>query len=152
MTIIMTFLGKDLNKMVKKNEIFFENFLFRFDGCGCDYVKDITHTVPGEQPNITFKCQALSDNKVSFAFAAKKGLVRIAPNGSIEEENILGSLIALPFKDDKDIKKFMRNNGFIFPIGTQSFEKIGRGLLLSIIDRLRLTVELMTAANEIRKD
>lgn len=138
--------------MTENKDIFFENFLFRFDGYGCDCVEDIIHTAPRVEPNITFKLQSLSDNKITFAYAAKKGLVRIAPNGTIEEENILGSLISLPSKSTKDIKQFIRTNGFIFPISSFSYEEFDERLALSIIDRLRLTVELMTATNEIRKD
>lgn len=132
--------------------MFFENFIFKFCSCGCDCVEDIIHTIPGVKPNITFKLQALPNSNVTFAFAAKKGLVRIAPNGAIEEENILGSLIALPAKSDNEFKKFIKTNGFIFPIGSLSYEKFDKQIVLSIIDRLRLTVELMTAANEIHKD
>lgn len=138
--------------MTENKDIFFENFLFRFDGYGCDCVEDIIHTAPRVEPNITFKLQSLSDNKITFAYAAKKGLVRIAPNGTIEEENILGSLISLPSKSTKDIKQFIRTNGFIFPVSSFSYEEFDERLALSIIDRLRLTVELMTATNEIRKD
>lgn len=138
--------------MAENKEVFFENFLFRFDGCGCDCVEDIIHTTPGAEPNITFKLQSLPNSKVTFAFAAKKGLVRIAPNGAIEEENILGSLIALPSKSDKVLKQFIKTNGFIFPIGSSSYEEFDKRMVLSIIDRLRLTVELMTATNEIHKD
>lgn len=138
--------------MTENKDIFFENFLFRFDGYGCDCVEDIIHTAPRVEPNITFKLQSLSDNKITFAYAAKKGLVRIAPNGTIEEENILGSLISLPSKSTKDIKHFIKTNGFIFPVSSCSYEEFDEQLALSIIDRLRLTVELMTATNEIHKD
>ncbi len=138
--------------MTENKDIFFENYLFRFDGYGCDCVEDIIHTAPRVEPNITFKLQSLSDNKITFAYAAKKGLVRIAPNGTIEEENILGSLISLPNKSTKDIKHFIKTNGFIFPVSSFSYEEFDKQLALSIIDRLRLTVELMTATNEIRKD
>lgn len=138
--------------MTESKDVFFENFLFRFDGLRCDCVEDIIHIAPGVEPNVTFKFHSLSGQKITFAYAAKKGLVRIAPNGTIEEENILGTLIALPNKPDKNIKDFFKNNGFIFPVSSSSYEDFDKQLTLSIIDRLRLTVELMTAANEIHKD
>lgn len=138
--------------MAKKTDVFFENFLFRFDECGCECVEDVIHNVPGEAPNRIFKIQALPGRKHTFAYAAKKGLVRIAPNGIIEEENILGSLIALPRKRQKDFTAFVKNNGFLFPVSQNAYEEFDARLAFSIIERLRLTVELMTAANEIRKD
>ena len=152
MTKIMTLYREDRIKLAENKDIFYENFLFRFDGYGCDCVEDIIHISPGEEPNITFKLQSLPENKITFAFAAKKGLVRIAPNGTVDEENILGSLIALPSKSDKVLKQFIKNNGFIFPVGSSSYEEFDKQQVLSIIQRLRLTVDLMTAANEINKD
>lgn len=152
MTKIMTLYREDRIKLAENKDIFYENFLFRFDGYGCDCVEDIIHISPGEEPNITFKLQSLPENKITFAFAAKKGLVRIAPNGTVDEENILGSLIALPSKSDKMLKQFIKNNGFIFPVGYLSYEEFDKQQVLSIIERLRLTVELMTAANEINKN
>ena len=89
MTKIMTLYREDRIKLAENKDIFYENFLFRFDGYGCDCVEDIIHISPGEEPNITFKLQSLPENKITFAFAAKKGLVRIAPNGTVDEENIL---------------------------------------------------------------
>lgn len=46
----------------------------------------------------------------------------------------------------------MKDNGFIFPISSMGYQEIDELSLYNIIDRLRLTVELMTAANEIHKD
>jgi hypothetical protein len=150
--LFMTFGGKELLIMSKNSDVFFENFLFRFNEYGCECVEDVIHTAPGAAPDRIFKLQALPDCKHTFAYAAKKGLVRIAPNGTIEEENILGSLIALPNKNQKEFNTFVKNNGFIFPVTTTAYEKFDSRLAYSILDRLRLTVELMTAANEIRKD
>ena len=138
--------------MGENKNIFVENFLFRLDSFGCDCVEDIIHTVPGEQPNIKLKLQALPEKKITFAFTAKKGLVKIAQNGSIEDDNIFGTLASLPYKSDKVFKQFVRANGFIFPVGTSYYEEFDKQEILSIIDRLRITVELMTAANEINKD
>ena len=152
MTQGMTFSGKDLLIMAKKTDVFFENFLFRFGEYGCECVEDVIHNAPGEAPNRIFKMQALSGLQHTFAYAAKKGLVRIAPNGTIEEENILGSLIALPKKQQKDFYAFVRDNSFLFPVPQNAYEEFDARLAFYIIDRLRLTVELMTAANEIRKD
>lgn len=138
--------------MPQIKENFFENILFRFDSCSCDCVTDLEHIAPGEEPIRKYKLQALPKSKLIFAYAAKKGLVRIAPNGTIEESNVLGTLMTLPNKSVKELSSFMKENGFLFPVSTGSYEEIDANILYSIMERLRMTVELMTAANEIHKD
>lgn len=138
--------------MPQIKENFYENILFRFESCSCDCVTDLEHIAPGEEPIRKYKLQALPESKLLFAYAAKKGLVRIASNGTIEEANVLGTLMAIPNKSIKDLSLFMKENGFLFPISAEYYEEIDGNILYSIMERLRMTVELMTAANEIHKD
>ena len=138
--------------MPKIKENFFENILFRFETCSCDCVEDIEHISPGAEPVSKFKLQAMPNKPLLFGYAAKDGLVRIAPNGTIEERNILGSLIALANKPTKDLTSFLNNNGFLFPVTAGAYEVFDEVSLYGIINRLKTTVELMTAANEIRKN
>ncbi|RGE13813.1 CGNR zinc finger domain-containing protein [Desulfotomaculum sp. OF05-3] len=133
-------------------ENFFENILFRYESCSCDCVEDIEHITPGKEPVHSYKLQALPNEKKLFGYAAKKGLVRIAINGTIEDANVLGTLIALPNKPQWELTNFLKNNGFLFPVNTETYEAFDETSLYGIIDRLRMTVELMTAANEVRKD
>lgn len=138
--------------MPELKDNFFENILFRFENTPCKFVTDITHEAPGESPRITYKLEADPSNKVHFGYAAKKGLVRIAPNGTIEETNILGQLIALPKKKEKDLQKFLSDNGFLFPIQPGHYEIFDASQINTLIERIRCTVELMSATSEIRKD
>lgn len=138
--------------MPQIKENFFENILFKFESCGCDCVEDIEHVAPGTAPIKRFKLQAMSEHQIAFGYAAKDGLIRIAPNGTIEERNILGTLMSLADKPTDKLTAFLRNNGFLFPISTDHYEEIDEGSLYGLINRLRMTVELMTATNEIRKD
>lgn len=138
--------------MPQIKENFFENILFRLDSCSCDCVTDIEHITPGKEPIQKYKLQALPESKILFAYAAKKGLVRIASNGTIEEANVLGTLMTLPNKSVKELSLFMKENGFLFPVSVGIYEEIDANTLYSIMERLRLTVELMTASNEIHKD
>lgn len=138
--------------MPQIKENYFENILFRFESCPCDCVTDIEHIAPGIEPNRKYKLQAMPDSKLVFAYAAKKGLVRIAPNGTIEQPNILGTLISLPNKPLNVMSAFLKENGFLFPISAGHYEEFNSNIIYSIIERLRMTVELMTAANEIHKD
>lgn len=138
--------------MPQIKENFFENILFKFESCSCDCVEDIEHVAPGAEPIRRFKLQAISEHPITFGYAAKDGLVRIAPNGTIEERNILGILMSLADKPTNKLATFLKGNGFLFPISTDHYEEIDEGTLYGLIDRIRMTVELMTAANEIRKD
>lgn len=138
--------------MPQIKENFFETILFKFNNNLSDCVTDIEHTAPGETPLIKYKIQSLQNHTATFAYAAKKGLVRIASNGTIEEPNVLGTLIALPTKSDKALTEFFRTNGFIFPTSVGNYEEIDKTAFLEIVNRLKMTVELMTAANEIKKD
>ena len=138
--------------MPQIKENFFETILFKFNNNLSDCVTDIEHTVPGETPTIKYKIQSLPEHTATFAYAAKKGLVRIAPNGTIEEPNVLGTLIALSTKSDKALTDFIHSNGFLFPTSIGSYEEIDKSALLEIINRLKMPVELMSAANEIKKD
>lgn len=138
--------------MPQIKENFFENILFKFESCGCDCVEDIEHVAPGAEPIRRFKLQAISEHPITFGYAAKDGLVRIAPNGTIEERNILGTLMSLADKPTNKLAAFLKDNGFLFPISTDRYEEIDEGTLYGLIDRIRMTVELMTATNEIRKD
>lgn len=103
-------------------ENFFENILFRYESCSCDCVEDIEHITPGKEPVHSYKLQALPNEKKLFGYAAKKGLVRIAINGTIEDANVLGTLIALPNKPQWELTNFLKNNGFLFPVNTETYE------------------------------
>ena len=138
--------------MPQIKETFYENILFRFESCPCDCVTDIEHIAPGVEPNRKYKIQAIPDSKLVFAYAAKKGLVRIASNGTIEEPNILGTLISLTNKPLEEMSAFMKENGFLFPVSAGCYEEFDANVIYSIIERLRMTLELMTTANEIHKD
>lgn len=138
--------------MPQIKENFFENILFRFETCSCDCVEDIEHVTPGEEPISKFKLQAMPEHPLLFGYAAKGGLVRIAPNGTIAERNILGTLISLSNKPKKELVTFLKENGSLFPVSDERYETFPEGKIYGIIGRLKTTVELMTATSEIRKN
>lgn len=100
--------------MPKIIENFFETNVFTFESFGCDCVEDIQHTTPGMPPLKTYKLQSYSDKPLLFGYMAKTGLSRIAINGTTEEDNILGSLIALPTKKITDFYKSLNEMGSYF--------------------------------------
>lgn len=138
--------------MPQIKELFFENILFNYKGYACDCVEDFIHSTPGEPAESVYKIQSLTDRPVHFGYVPKKGLVRIGANGAIEEENILGKLLALSAKGYKEFRQFLLNNGFIFPASDTSYEAFDVNAVKAIIERLKATVDLMAAVTEIRKD
>lgn len=138
--------------MPQVKESFFENILFKFETCSCDCVEDIEHIAPDTEPISKFKLQALPNKPLLFGYAAKDGLVRIATNGTISERNILGTLIALANKPKKELITFLKENGSLFPISDEKYEPFSENKIYGIINRLKATIELMTASSEIKKD
>lgn len=130
----------------------FENFLFRFESCSCNCVEDIEHTSPGKDPTIRLKLQAIPEKLLRFGYTTKGGLFRIASNVSTEDRNILGKLISLSNKPTKELFSFFKSNGFLFPVSETSYTGFDEKVLYEIINRLKITVELMTAVSEIRKN
>lgn len=136
-----------------KEDFFENNALFKFDTYSCKMVTDVIHTAPNEEPNYNYKISANSLKPLILAYAPKQGLVRInKTTGSIEESNILGRFISLCDKSEKELIKFMNENGFIFPVEIDSYETIKKEELLNILTRLKLTVELMSNISSIKKD
>ena len=148
----MTFNNMEGEIMPKIIENFFFFNIFTFQSYSCDCVEDIEHTTPGLPPLKTYKFQSDEEKPLLFGYRAKTGLFRIAANGTTEEDNILGSLIALPTKKPSDLYNFFKRNGFLFPVSSSKYERIDAALLYEFILRLKATVELMTAINEIHKD
>ena len=138
--------------MPQIKENFFENVLFKFINYSCDCVIDIEHIAPKVKPISKFKVQEILEKPITFGYAAKDGLVRIASNGTIEDKNILGTLISLPDKSTKELVSFFNKNGFLFPTSVGTYETFDESSLYDIINRLKMTVELMTATNEIKKN
>lgn len=60
--------------------------------------------------------------------------------------------MSLANKPTKELVSFMKDNGFLFPVCAGTYEVFDEISLYGIINRLKITVELMTAANEIRKN
>ncbi len=135
-----------------KENFFENNALFKFKTYSCDMVTDVIHTNPNKDPIYEYKLTSNINKLITLAYAPKKGLVRIASNGSIEETNILGIFISLCEKNEKDLIKFVNENGFIFPVECNNYEKIKKEVLTNILTRLKLTIELMSDVSSIKKN
>lgn len=138
--------------MEVNREDFFENNLFRYESYSCDCVKDIEHITPGAEPITTLKLQSIPARKIRFAFAAKEGLLRLASTGSIDEKNILASLISLTNRNTDVLFDFFKKNGFLFPISDCEYESLDAHTMLELVNRIKATVRLMSAIEEPRKN
>lgn len=135
-----------------KDNFFENNALFKFKTYSCDMTIDTIHIIPGKEPICEYKFISDASKPVTLAYAPKKGLVRIDEKGAIIESDILGTFVSLCDKKEKDLIKFINENGFIFPVDSNSYEGIKKEDLTNIINRLRHTVELMSEISSTKKD
>lgn len=138
--------------MLNNNDNFFEDNLFRFDNSPCDCAVDTNHITPSQPPETTIKVQAISGEKIKFAFAPAVGLVRLGEKGALTEKNLLGKLIAIKYGDTKALFEYFEKNGFLFKISEYEYEPINTHQMFELIRRLRTTVELLSALGAIKKD
>lgn len=138
--------------MPKIVENFFENNIFTYQSYSCNSVSDTIHINPNMPASIIYKVMSNANKEVQFAYAAKKGLVRLNKNGTIAENNVLGSFIAIGNQKKSDYTSFFTDNGFLFPISDTEYEEISPGQLNAISERLRNTVELMSGVSSIHKN
>lgn len=132
-------------------ENFYGDNLYTFTNTTCSCKEDIIYEAPYAEPHRTFKIFP-EDNIVRFAYKAKKGLVRLNPNGSTKQENILGTFIGLSTAPQKKIEQFLSENGFIFPLVPGEYNPIDVDALIAIVNRLKTTVDLMSAIGSNKKD
>ena len=138
---------KNLNNL----ENFYQESLFTFNSCKCYCAIDTINVNPGEIKRI-FKVNSLKSEPIKFAFQPKDGLVRISQqNGAVEEENILSSLLSIDPDNIENYKKFFEKNGFLYTLSGDGFVQIEDESLLTIIDRMRATVELMSQISEVQR-
>lgn len=138
--------------MPKIIENFFENNVFTYQSFSCSSVSDTIHLAPNMPASTIYKVMSDNTMEIQFAYAAKKGLVRLNKNGTIAENNVLGSFIAIANQKRPDYTAFFKENGFIFPISENEYEEISPGQLNTVSERLRNTVELMSGVSSIHKN
>ena len=137
---------------MKIMENFYGENLYTFTNYACSCNEDVVFEKPDAEPRRTFKLYSDVKKPIKFAYAAKKGLIRLAKNGTIETENILGIFIGLEKASRKKLEQFLSDNGFLFPISEGRFEAIDVQAFMEIVQRLRMTVDLMTELGSANKD
>ena len=142
--------------MMKRNkekieENFFTSNIFLFESYGCHCEKTYVSSNINEQPLPAIRLTCDTMHKINFAFASKKGLVRLNDDGSIAESNILGKLVAIKRDNLKEISSFFERNGFLLPIPQTKSEIIGMEELKVLIDRLQATLELISTITDMSR-
>lgn len=141
---------------MKKNEIsenFYQNNLFSFDTFSCECAIDVIHLNPNETNRI-YKLVGKKEKPIKFCFQPQIGLSRISnKNGSIEEENILSSFLAIRDNDINGFTRFFEQNGFFYPVSFTNYENIDYSTLKILSKKMKMTMELMSQLSEVnRKD
>lgn len=138
--------------MPKIIENFYENNIFTYHSFSCSSVSDTIHIAPNMPVSTIYKVMSDNTKELQFAYAAKKGLVRLNKNGTVDENNVLGSFIAIVNQKKPNYSTFFMQNGFLFPISDHEYEQISPEQLNAISERLRNTVELMSGVSSIHKN
>lgn len=132
-----------MKKNFNSTENFFQDSLFILNSYGCDCAIDQINEAPGVVRHV-FKVLAMTNKPVRFAFQPKTGLVRLADNGSVADDNVLGHLLAIKDGDINSYINFFQKNGFFFNTKHDEYEEINDETLLKFITRLKATVKLMS--------
>lgn len=133
-------------KKIKNINFFINNvFLFESSTCICELIITKENSITKESIKISN-----TNNKLKYAYAPKIGLVLLDSEGKIQENNILGKLITIKKDNLLEYIRFFEKFGFIFPIKNE-FEIFSSDALLSIIKRLRATVELFSTITDISR-
>lgn len=85
------------------------------------------------------------DNEIiNYAFSGSQGLCLTTLHGSLQNKNILGTLISLPSNNVKKVLRFFEEHGYLLPISAEGTE-VDAEALVEILNRIKATVLLMTA-------
>lgn len=86
----------------------------------------------------------INNDVINYAFSGNRGLCLTTPHGSLQNANILGTLISLPGNNVKKVLSFFEEHGYLLPISTEGTE-VDIEALVEILNRIKATVLLMTA-------
>lgn len=144
-------MAKNTKKRLNFNENFFASNIFTFNSWSCISEIDKIHPYPGYEAQEILKVYADKNVPIRFAFGSKVGLVRLNDDGSIAESNVLGKLIAINNKSIENYFSFFKRNGFLLPISFDEYESIGKFEIISVINRLHATLELMSTITDMSR-
>ena len=144
-------MAKNTKKSLNFKENFFASNIFTFNSWSCVCELDKIHPYPGYEPQETLKLYVDKNIPIRFAFGSKVGLVRLNDDGSIAESNVLGKLTAIKNSSINDYFSFFKRNGFLLPISFDQYESVGKFEIISVINRLHATLELMSTITDMSR-
>lgn len=125
---------------------FLMNSLFEFQNYPCECKKETVYDAPGCPPHFKLKvCAKTNKEPMLFSYSPQKGLSQTGNAGKMISENILGQLLAIPVGDVDAAISFIEKYGFLFPISSEQYETVDDEAFMSIIERVRATILLMSA-------
>lgn len=96
------------------------------------------------QPHKILTVYPVNNEIINYAFSGSQGLCLTTPHGSLQNKNVLGSLISLPATNVKKVLGFFEEHGYLLPISPEGTE-IDIAALVEVLNRIKATVLLMTA-------
>lgn len=140
-----------MEKAIKNiEENFFTSNVFTFESYSCRCEIEEGSNIIGEPTEIV-KITADKTQPLRFAFGSKVGLVRLNTDGSVDESNILGKLLAIDNSKVENYFDFFKRNGFLLPISQKNNDTIEKSELGCIINRLHATLVLMSTITDMSK-
>ena len=130
--------------MKKESKILISS-LFECENKACFCEKDIENVAPGEPPKATLKVCADESRPLQFSYAPGEGLNLTGPAGGLVESNLLGKLLAIPDDDIDALISYFEKYGFLFPIGSNSYEAANADDIIAVIRRIKSTIRLMNS-------
>ena len=126
---------------------------FEFRNPACSVVFDVSHPYPGREEVVMKVCKS-ADDEIRFAFAAGKGLARLANSAKMARENVLSDLLAVNEQDPNTLLSFFCENGYLLPIDTQEgeYQSVPLDTLCGIVSRIKATVLLMSELGSPKPD
>lgn len=96
------------------------------------------------QPHKILTVYPVNNEIINYAFSGSQGLCLTTPHSSLQNKNVLGSLISLPATNVKKVLGFFEEHGYLLPISPEGTE-IDIAALVEVLNRIKATVLLMTA-------
>lgn len=123
---------------------------FEFTSFACDCEIDLTHPSKGIAKH-TYRLY-LKNDTIYYAYIAGRGLVSKNKNGAVDGRAVLPDLLVIKDGDAKAVETFIEKHGFFLPLDPNEDNAIDAESLFGLIDRLKATVNLISALGEPKMD
>lgn len=126
------------------------NSEFRFASYSCECLVDVSHQTRNTK-KFTFRLYPKSE-PIYYAYIAGKGIVSKNRSRATDGRAVLPDLLLIENGDVDKLKGFIERHGFFLPIDKNTDSSIDAEMLFRLIDRIKATVNLMSAIGEPNTD